>query len=202
MLDPKFVLVGAALNLTGSLGYVRSVLRGEARPNRVSWMMWALAPLIAFAAEIHEGVGLQSLMTFMVGFGPLLVVIASFVNRKSVWKLTKFDLTCGALSVAGLILWLITRHGNVAIIFSILADGTAAIPTIRKSYGHPETEHYFVFFVGAISAAITLLTIDNWTFANYGFPVYILLICLLLTGLIRFKLGKKIARASRSSKVN
>lgn len=195
MLDPKFVIVGAALNFTGSIGYVRSVLRGEARPNRVSWIMWTLAPLIAFAAELHEGVGLQSLMTFMVGFGPLMVVIASFVNRKSTWKLTSFDLVCGLLSVLGLILWLITRHGNIAIIFSILADGTAALPTVVKSYNEPETEHYLVFMLGAISAGITLLTIDHWTFANYGFPLYIFLICSVLTALIKFRLGKKISQA-------
>jgi hypothetical protein len=191
MLDSRFVLLGAAINLLGSSRYVIDTLRGKAKPNRVSWILWALAPLIAFAAEIHQGVGLQSLMTFMVGFGPLMVVIASFVNRKAVWKLTAFDLICGALSLVGLTLWLITRHGNIAILFSIIADTLASIPTVVKSYREPETESHYVFRNGALSAAITILTIKNWTFANYGFPAYILSICLLLYILIRFKLGEK-----------
>jgi len=189
MISDKFVILGFLINLFGDLSYVLHTLQNKTKPNRVSWFMWALAPLIAFSAEIHEHVGIQVLMTFIVGFGPLMVFIASFVNRKSVWKLTRFDLACGALSLLGLILWLLTRHGNVAIFFSILADGLAAIPTVVKSYKDPGSESYLVFLLGATNAAITLLTIDHWNFATYGFPIYIFSICILLFVLIRFKAG-------------
>jgi len=192
MISDKFVILGAVLNLMGSSRYVWDVLKGRAKPNRVTFFLWALAPLIAFGAEIHEGVGLRSLMTFMVGFGPLIILLASFLNRGSVWKITTFDIVCGILSLLGLLLWLITRHGNVAIFFSILADGLAALPTVVKSYHHPETESYLVYLNGAISAAITLLTINNWTFANYGFPLYILVICAILFVLIKLRPQKTI----------
>jgi hypothetical protein len=187
VISDKFVILGALINLIGSSRYVIDTLRGKAKPNRVTWFLWALAPLIAFGAEIGQGVGLQSLMTFMVGFGPLMVFIASFVNRKAVWKITGFDIFCGILTLLGLILWLLTRHCNIAIAFSIFADGLAALPTIVKAYRQPETESYLVFMNGAISAGITLLTIDHWTFAYYGFPIYILTTCVLLFILIRIK---------------
>ena len=192
MINEKWVILGALLNLTGSLKYVFDTLKGKTRPNRISWFLWALAPLIAFSAELNQGVGLRSLMTFMVGFGPLMVVIASFISKKSVWKLTPFDYVCGGLSILGLLLWAITREGNIAIFFSILADGFAAVPTIVKSYKEPETESGLVFGLGIINAGITLLTINHWTFANYGFPLYILLICTLLSSLIDLKLGPRI----------
>jgi len=186
MLNQHFVLLGAVFNITGSSSYVIATLKGKTKPNRVSWFLWATAPIIAFSAEIKSGVGLTSLMTFMVGFGPLLVFLASFVNRKSVWKLTKLDIACGILSVLAIILWKVTGTGNIAIALSIAADLLAGVPTIIKSYIVPESESYWAFLCGAISAAITLLTIKVWTFANAGFPVYILLICLLLFVLIRF----------------
>jgi hypothetical protein len=192
MLDSKFVIFGAMLNLVGSTSYLVATIKGKTKPNRVTWFLWALAPLIAFSAEIKEGVGLQSLMTFMVGFGPLLIFVGSFINRKSVWRLSLFDYVCGGLSLLGLVLWLLTRQGNIAIIFSIAADGLAAVPTLAKSFTEPESESSYVFGLGATSAAITLLTIDNWNFAHYGFPLYILIICLILFGLIQFKLGKKL----------
>lgn len=191
MINEKFVILGAVLNLVGTLGYVKDTLRGKTKPNRVSWLLWALAPLIAFAAMIDEGVGLQSLMTFMVGFGPLMVFVASFVNKKSVWQLSRLDYSCGALSLLGLVLWLLTKEANLAIIFAIMADGLAAVPTIVKSYKDPQTESSLVFGLGAISAAITLLTIDNWNFATYGFAAYILAITVLLYILIRFEIGIK-----------
>lgn len=189
MLDPKFVIVGAFFNLFGSLSYVVATLKGKTTPNRVTWFLWALAPLLAFSAQLSKGVGLSSLMTFMVGFGPLMVLSASFINRKSVWKITKFDFTCGVLSILGLLLWALTREGNVAIALSITADAFAALPTIVKSYTSPETEYSQIFLFGAISASITLLTIDNWNFATYGFPLYIFGICLVIFGLVHFKIG-------------
>ena len=199
MINEKFVLVGALLNILGSTTYAYHTIKGKTKPNRITWFLWALAPLIAFAAEIGQGVGLRSLMTFMVGFGPLMVFIASFLNRKAYWQITPLDIVCGCLSVAALILWLLTRVGNVAIILSIASDLLASVPTIIKSYREPDTEHPDVFRNGALSAAITLLTVKEWTLANYGFPLYILLDCVLLYVLIRFKLGPRL-KATASTK--
>jgi hypothetical protein len=187
MLNSHFVLLGFVLNMIGSLSYVVDTLKGKTRPNRVTWFMWALAPLIAFSAEISNGVGIQALQTFAVGFGPLLVLLASFVNTKAVWQLTGFDIICGGLSILGLLLWLITRHSDTAILFSILADAFAAIPTIRKSWQDPASESSLVFLLAAINAIITLLTIKHFTFANSAFAAYILAICILLFSLIRFR---------------
>jgi hypothetical protein len=155
--------------------------------------LWALAPLIAFFAQWNEGVKWQSLMTFMVGFGPLLVFIASFINRKAYWKITTTDYVCGAISIAALVFWLITGSGWVAISFSILADLLAGVPTLIKAWKMPETEHHSVFRNGAISAAITLLTIKHWSFASAAFALYIFTICVVLYVLIRFRLGVRLS---------
>jgi hypothetical protein len=195
MINQNFIFVGFTLNLIGSLSYVIATLKGKTRPNRVTWFMWALAPLIAFVAQLSEDVGIQSLLTFAVGFGPLMVFTASFVNRKSVWRLTAFDMVCGALSLLGLLGWLITRHGNTAILFSILADGLAAVPTLRKSWTEPQSESSIVFGLAAINAIITLLTIDHFTFANSAFATYILAMCVVLFTLIRFNLGPRLAES-------
>lgn len=190
MLNENFVILGFAIATLGGLTYLVETIQGKVKPNRVTFFLWALAPLIAFTAEIKQGVGIQSLMTFGVGFGPLLIFIASFVNRKAQWKLGLFDLTCGVLSLIGLLFWYITRSGDIAIMFSIIADGLAALPTIIKSFRYPETENGWVYLTAAISALLTLLTIDSWNFAHYGFPVYVLIVCLIIFSLVQFKLGK------------
>ena len=190
MLSENFVILGAIISFACALSYLISTLRGETKPNRVSWLIWTVAPFIAFSAELSKGVGIQSLMTFMVGFNPLLILFASFVNKKSEWKLGRLDFICGGLAILGLIFWMILREGNVAIFFAIVADGLAAIPTIVKSFRFPETENYLGFLGGAIAAGMTMLTIQTWGFAHYGFPIYILLVNTLLVLLIKFKLGR------------
>jgi hypothetical protein len=200
MIDSHFVILGAILQLFGSASYVVATLKGKTKPNRVTWFLWALAPLVAFSAELSKGVGLESLMTFMVGFGPALVFIASFVNKKAYWKITRLDYFCGAISVLGLILWLILREGDIAISAAIVADAAASLPTIRKSFTNPETESPWVFLGASISAVITLLAIEHFTLASAGFPVYILLCCLILFVLIRFQAGRWITAKLQANK--
>ncbi|HTY81788.1 MAG TPA: hypothetical protein VMB24_03310 [Dehalococcoidales bacterium] len=193
MINPNFVILGAVITLAGGLVYLIDTIKEKVKPNRVSWFLWFLAPLIAFIAEIKQGVGILSLMTFVAAFEPLVVFIATFVNKKSAWKISRFDIVCGAFSVIGLILWYITKIPNTAIVLSIIADFLASVPTVTKSYSYPETENIWPYISTLIGAGITMLTIDAWSFANYSFPAYLFLINTILCVLIQFKVGKIVA---------
>lgn len=190
MLDPKFVIVGTLIGAVGALAYLVDTVKGKVKPNRVSFLLWSIAPFIAFAAQIKQGVGLESLMTFSTGFLPILTFAASFVNKKAEWKITRFDLLCGFLSIIGLVLWLITKVGNIAIFFSIVADGLAAIPTVVKAYKYPDTELAWPWIATVVGVILTLLTLTEWTFANSGFIIYILIINTIIFSLVQFRLGE------------
>lgn len=195
MINENFIFLGFAIGLLGTFSYLKDTIQGKAKPNRVSWFLWALAPLIAFTAQIQEGVGLEAVLTFSVGFSPLLVFLASFLNKKAEWKLTKFDLICGALSVLGIIMWIITKDAILAILFAILADALASLPTIIKSWKEPETENYWAFLTAGINSGIALLIIKDWNFATAAFTIYIFAVCVLLFALIKFKLGTRFRKS-------
>lgn len=184
MLDPRFAILGALITVAGSASYARDTLRGRTQPNRVTWILWTVAPLIAFAAEVVQGVGLEALMTLAVGVGPLLVVIASYLDPRAYYRLTRFDGICAGLSLAALVAWGLTGTGNVAILFSILADLFGLIPTLRKAYRDPASESASAFVASGCGAAITLLTVSVWTFANAAFALYILVADVTLSTLI------------------
>lgn len=194
MLNENFVILGFTIQMFGSLRYLLKTIQGKVQPNKVTFFLWSFAPLIAFIAEIKQGVGIQALTTFSVGFSPLLIFIASFINKKATWKLGTFDLLCGVLSLAGLLLWYLTKVGNIALIFAIAADGLAALPTIAKAYYHPETEDGLLYLLSSVSVILTLLTITTWNFVHYGFPIYILIVNLIIFSLAQFKIGQKLAK--------
>ena len=106
------VLIGAATQLTGTFFYIRETVRGNTKPNKVTWIMWTIAPFIATVAALSAGVRWAVLPVFMAGFGPFLVFAFSFVNPKAFWKLERFDYICGACSVMALILWGVTKEPN------------------------------------------------------------------------------------------
>ncbi len=190
MINPNFVYLGMALQFLGGVDYLIGTIKGTVKPNRVTWLMWSLAPALAFFAQIQQGVGMEAWSTFIVWFVPLLIFIASFVNKKAHWKIQKLDIICGTLSFIGLILWMTTRVGNIAIMFGIMADILACIPTAVKAWHEPESENDSVFFLGVANSIIALLVITNWNFENYAFITYLLFANLILAVLIRFKLGK------------
>ena len=133
------VIVGAVVQLLGIASYIRGTFRGETKPNRITWLMWSVAPLIATLAGLADGVRWAALPVFMSGFGPFLVFLASFVNKNSYWRLGLFDYICGVFSALALVLWWITREPVVAIVFAIASDAAAALPTVIKAWKYPET---------------------------------------------------------------
>jgi hypothetical protein len=104
------------------------------------------------------------------------------------------------LSLIGLALWLITKVGNVAIFFSIVADGLAAIPTIVKAYFHPETESAWPWVATSFGVLLTLLSIESLNFANAGFITYIMLVNLVIFFLVQTKIGQRVSTPTITAK--
>ena len=193
MIHENFVFLGAVIYALGSVGYLVGTIKGTVKPNRVTWFIWTVAPLLAFFAQVSEGVGLhQSLLTFMAGFIPLLIFIASFMNRNAYWKIGRLDIICGVLSLLGLVWWVLTGTGLIAIVLAIIVDFVAAIPTMIKGWKFPETENWVFFFANALSAGLTVLTITTWNLETFLFPLYIFIICVVFTVVIKFQLGKRL----------
>ena len=170
MIDPRFVYLAMALSVVGGYGYVRDTLRGETSPNRVTWSLWGLEGVLAFGVELQQHVGLAGLMTLMLGLVPIVVVLASFHNRRAVWRVGAFDVFCGCLSLAGLAFWAFVHEPTVALVSFVAADQTAALPTLRKSWLAPATESPRVFALGCANCVLTLFTLRSFTTAGVLFP--------------------------------
>jgi hypothetical protein len=173
VISVDWIFLGVAVGALGTAFYLRDTLRGTTKPNRVTWLLWAVAPLLAAAVELSDGVGLRVLPTFMVGFMPLLVFAASFRSQGAVWRVRRLDYACGLMSVVGTAVWLATRNGVLAICAAIAADFLAGVPTLMKSWTHPETETVHSYIGAVISMAILLLTVQHWTFEVAAFPIFI-----------------------------
>ena len=178
---PSFLIfIGAAANIFGAGTYLRDTIKGTTKPNKVTWLLWTAAPLTAAAAAFAAGGGWSVLPILINGLCSLTIFTASLLNKNAYWRLGPLDYLCGLFSVLALVLWLTTREPAVAVLFAILTDLFAALPTLIKAWKHPETETSTDYAMGAFSAATTFFAITVWNVSTVAFPAYIILIDLTL----------------------
>lgn len=178
MLPEYFVVVGALIGFAGGVSYLLATLKGKAKPNRMTWLLWSMFPFIATAAQLQSGVGFSTFAVFASGLLPFLVFCASFINKNAYWRLGRLDYGCGAIAVFGLVMWAVTKDPLMGILFSILADTVASLPTLLKAWQHPETEDGPTYILCLVGNVIALLAVQSAAFEAIGFQAYLSVLCL------------------------
>ncbi len=174
MIPEYFIFVSVALNLIGISFYIRSILRGETKPNLISWFMWMIAPFLGVFFQLKSGATFSVLPIFMAGFDPLLVILVALFVKNVFWKINTFDIVCGIFSFFALILYVITHNLALSICFAILSDALAFIPTFIKGWKFPEFESVQAYSWCIASNIIGLLVIKEWNFTTYSFGLYLI----------------------------
>jgi hypothetical protein len=180
MLPIEFMILAIALRLASGAQYTWAVLKGRARPNPITWFFWGLTALIAFFAQLSQGVGLPAFITLALAAGPFTVCFISIAKGHLRAHLNPFNFICMTITIIGITLWVTTKNANLAILFSIIADASISLPTLVKGYRDPRSEYAYPYLLSVLSMVVTLLMITDWRFATYGFPLYMLLINLAL----------------------
>jgi hypothetical protein len=180
MIVEKILYAAVFINLIATFYYCKDIFKGHTKPNLVTWFFWALIPFIGVFFQIQAGARLSILPIFIDGFNSLLIILVSLSIKNGYWKIGRLDIACGAFSFMSLIIYILTRNLETALLFLILADFFPAIPTIAKAWKFPETESAGVYIVAALTNILGLLVIKAWVFSIYSFGLYFVLMNLLL----------------------
>lgn len=170
------VFIGTFAQLVSIYIYVKDTIKWDTKPNKVTWLMWSIAPLIATFAAISDWVTLAVLPVFMCWFWPFLIFLSSFVNSKSYWEIEKGDYICWLFSLIALVLWWITKEPLLAIIFAIISDFTAAIPTLIKAYKEPDTESWISYLYWLAWVIFWAFAITSFKLSEFIFQLYLFII--------------------------
>lgn len=187
MIPENIIYITILISLLGYFFYFKDIFYGKVRPDLVTWFLWMLGPFISVFFQIKAGAGLSILPVFLAGFGPLVVIIVSLIRKNAHWKISQLDIICGTFALISLTLYFITHNLGISILFAIITDGLAAVPTIVKAWKFPGTESTAVYMVGVISNILGLLIIKDWIFTIYSFSLYIILINLFIVFCINRK---------------
>lgn len=128
MINENWIYLTILITGYGAFLYVKGVVQGRVQPNAVTWAILSLAPLIAGFSMLGQDVSLAgTVYTFLTGLWPLSIFASIVLTKHPRWKLTRFDMMCGILSLAGLMLWVSTgKRGRYSVFYRSRRSGVFA----------------------------------------------------------------------------
>ena len=176
MLPEYCAIIGAIIGSLGGFYYLYETIAGKAQPNRITWLLWGIFPMVIFVAQRAQGIRGLAWTSFVAGLTPLLIVAVSFFNKNAYWKSEPRDYYLMAAAVLGIILLAATDNPNLAILFALLADMLAGLPTLIKAYHHPHSESWIAYAISTLGFGISLLSVQTHSFETTSFVAYVFLL--------------------------
>ncbi|MFA4998580.1 MAG: hypothetical protein WC514_00965 [Candidatus Paceibacterota bacterium] len=177
-------LSGIAM-LLSFVPYIKDIFLKKTKPERISWLIWAILGSIAFFSQFAKGASYSLVMTGVQAIGDFSIFILAI--KYGIGGFMKRDIVALIGAGIGLFLWYITKEAAIALFIVIFIDAIGVILTVIKSYEKPETETVSSWVLVSISGFLACVAVGSFNLVLLVFPFYILLAGLAV--LIAIKLG-------------
>jgi hypothetical protein len=147
--------------------YYSSILRGETRPNRVTWLIWTLTGFLLEGSYFVGGARDTNWVAIVYVIAPLIVLLLSI--KYGTGGTSYFDLVSLCLSLVGIFFWIMLTSFAGLILF-LLSDLFAALPTIKKCFR--ESEDVFAWILTASASILNIFAVETWEIQIYIYPIY------------------------------
>ncbi len=184
-------IIAGILSIAGYIPYIISILQRKTKPNKATWIIWAIVGgLLAFSYLVE---GDRHTIWLPLGYfiGPLIVAILSFWYGYSEW--TRLDKICLVVAVMSVIPWIFSKDAMITLLINVLIDASGAIPTLVKTFREPDTEDCLAWVIFFIANTIQVIAINYWNLAAI-YPIYLFILAGLM---VLFILKKKFKPAKR-----
>ena len=152
--------------------YIRGILQGTIRPHLFSWLIWSIASVVVFLAQVsaHGGVG-----TWSMGLsGGLTVCIAVLAYvKQSDTAVTRSDVAFLITALLSLPLWYFTADPLGAVIILTVVDLLGFGPTFRKVYADPMAESLTFYGLFSLRNVLAIVALESYSVTTVLFPVTI-----------------------------
>ncbi len=167
-------ILAGVLQLAAFPPYLQDILKGNTRPNIVSWGLWTLI----------QGIGIWVMVASPDGFSwPLVLLCATTFNTSAVVLLClfgygskefgKIERACLILALIAIGLWISIKNSALTLTFAILADLVAATPTLVKTWKDPHSEAVAPWVMISVAAALGALSTTIVDVENLALPIYL-----------------------------
>lgn len=164
MNEQILVISAVLLAIIGNVPYLYNVLTKKIKPHPYTWFIWSIVSMVALFAQIQKGGGLAIIPTAAAEIFTIIIFILSI--KYGFKDIDKKDNIFLAIALLGLIPWAITKDPTISVIVVVCIDLVAFIPTLTKTYRHPESESSILFIANVLRHVITLYLVEKFNIAT------------------------------------
>jgi len=168
----SFGIAALVLSLAANIPYVIETIKGQVKPERISWFLWTLLGLTYyFSALFSDG---ATLFTFGELIGPAIILVLAL--KFGVGGKSRFDLISLVIALLAFVLLFLIEGVLVGLLLALIIDGTGAMLTIRKLLIDPSSESKSFWGIGAVSGVLAVLSLETYNIETMLFPLYVIIL--------------------------
>lgn len=153
--------------------YIISTIKGKTKPNRATWWIWSWVGILVFLSYKESGAQETLWVAISYFIAPLVTALLSIKYGVGGW--TRFDISCLAGSVAGTVIWYISQSATTALMLFLTIDLFGSLPTVRKTYFHPEQEDKLAWSLMVAANLLNIFAAEQFSFSIIIYPLYMFL---------------------------
>jgi hypothetical protein len=197
MLTPILIVLSGIVMISSAVPYIIEIIRGKTKPRIVSWAIWTLLTSIATAASFVDGQYPAAALSLAVTIQTGSIVVLGL--RHGDRKLTRLDVVCVIGAVVGLVLWYVFNSPAIAVLAAVTIDLIGVIPTIHHAWWRPSEETWLTFLMASLSGGLTVLVAGSWRATAIAYPLYLLIINLLIVVVLLGRGGRSLDQKQSST---
>ncbi len=153
-------LMATGIGLVSFYAYVQAIFQLKTKPHIYTWLIWAVTQTIAVVGMYRGGAGIGGL-GFV--FGVVFIYIIFLLSFKFGTKNITFgDSISLALAVCCLVVWWQFDNLLYAVLLATLIDVFGYVPTLRKSYEEPGSEHTATWVGFSLACFLALISLEQY----------------------------------------
>jgi hypothetical protein len=160
----SIAIFASILAIVGNVPYLRDIIKQKVQPHPYTWFVWSIVSCIIFFGQLAKGAGIGALPT---AASEIFTIIIFFFSIRYGFKNIKLvDTVFLIIALLGIIPWIITKDPTVSVIIAVSIDLIAFIPTLRKTWKHPETETPLLYSMNVFRHILMLFSLKAYNIAT------------------------------------
>ncbi len=189
-----FAIIAVILAFVGNISYLKDTFKGKVKPHPYTWFIWSIVSMTTFFGGLVKGAGIGVLPTGIAEAFTIIIFLFSlkYLFQGKAGHIRMIDNYFLAICLLGLIPWALTKDPTISVVIVVIIDIIAFVPTLRKTWAHPNTEKPLLYEMNVTRHILTLFSIQTYNVATTFHSVAMICTNILMTVFIyRKKIGKK-----------